>query len=105
MKMKKYPTKVYFDESITPLSIRIVSEKLCLDHTFFPNSSHKKIKLNDILTLQSSPFIDSLSIEFAKNSAFIKSFEKGGGTSIDDYSGWLDMSEILLKDIAQLQNN
>ena len=43
---------VYMDTKKLPIAVKIISKKLCLNHTFFPKSEGKKLTLKDIWQLQ-----------------------------------------------------
>ena len=51
---------IYYDEMCVPNQIRIVSEALCLDHTFSPAASQKIIGYKALLLLLRNPLIDSV---------------------------------------------
>ena len=51
---------IYYDEMCIPNQIRIVSEALCLDHTFSPAASQKIIGYKALLVLLRNPLIDSV---------------------------------------------
>lgn len=51
---------IYYDEMCIPNQIRIVSEALCLDHTFSPAASQKIIGYKALLLLLGNPLIDSV---------------------------------------------
>lgn len=56
-----------------PSQIRIVSEFLCLDHTFSPAVSQKKIiGYKDLLHLLKSPLIDSVYVNMEEGSVYIQ---------------------------------
>lgn len=51
---------IYYDEMCIPNQIRIVSEALCLDHTFSPAASQKIIGYKALLVLLRNSLIDSV---------------------------------------------
>ena len=93
----------YYDKMILPAGVRIVSEKLCLDHTFLPNSvmSLNCMTLDDIHELQNSGIFDKIMVCFAPNSVFSKE-GTGKNTIMRTISGWHDISLLELHDLNSL---
>ena len=65
---------IYYDEMCIPNQIRIVSEALCLDHTFSPAASQKIIGYKALLVLLRNSLIDSV---YLTDLAKLRSFSCG----------------------------
>lgn len=73
----------YYD--LPPSQIRIVSKKLCLDHTFTVGAAEKCVEYEDILALMKSSLIDDLFICFGDGTVYVPNIEDG---SLFPVLGW-----------------
>lgn len=82
---------VYYDEMLFPVGLRIVSEKLCLDHTVLPGSCMgESIGLKELQCLQKSPLVDKLMVCFRERMLFRLETD-GGRKEAFDIVGWQDV--------------
>lgn len=77
---------------ILPSMVRIRSESLCLDHTFFPDATMKCVSYDDLIELLKSKYIDSVWAFIPKDSEayYICPITK---EKLFMY-GWTDLSEF-----------
>ena len=83
---------IYYDEMCIPNQIRIVSEALCLDHTFSPAASQKIIGYKDLLHLLKNPLIDSVYVNMNEGSAYIQNVDG----KLESVVGWMKISDTNL---------
>ena len=83
---------IYYDEMCIPNQIRIVSEDLCLDHTFSPAASQKIIGYKALLVLLRNPLIDSVYMNMDEGSAYIQNLNG----KLEPVVGWMKISDTNL---------
>lgn len=83
---------IYYDEMCIPNQIRIVSEALCLDHTFSPAASQKVIGYKALLLLLRNPLIDSVYVNMDEGSAYIQNVDG----KLESVVGWMKISDTNL---------
>ena len=83
---------IYYDEMCIPNQIRIVSEALCLDHTFSPTASRKIIGYKALLLLLGNPLIDSVYVNMDEGSAYIQNVDG----KLESVVGWMKISDTNL---------
>lgn len=83
---------IYYDEMCVPNQIRIVSEALCLDHTFSPTASQKIIGYKALLLLLGNPLIDSVYVNMDEGSAYIQNVDG----KLESVVGWMKISDTNL---------
>lgn len=90
---------IYYDEMCVPKQIRIVSEKLCLDHTFTVGAAKTFIGYDDIIELMQSRLVDRIYICFDEGSAYISDVDG----SLLSIQGWYQIrsSQVELKKISE----
>lgn len=90
---------IYYDEVCTPKQMRIVSERLCLDHTFTVDASETCIGFDDITELIQSRLIDRVFIFFNEGSAYLRNIDG----SLLSLQGWYPVKtdDIELKRISE----
>lgn len=90
---------IYYEEVCTPKQIRIVSEKLCLDHTFTVDASETCIEFDDIMELIQGRLIDRVFIFFTEGSAYLQNIDG----SLLSLQGWYSVKsdDIELKRISE----
>ncbi len=94
---------IYYDEMCVPEQIRILSEKLCLDHTFTPGATFDCIGYDDLYNLIHSNLIDSIYISFTKGTAYYQDID---GSLLDFPQGWqkIKPSDFEMKKLSELNN-
>lgn len=93
---------VYMDTKKLPIAVKIISKKLCLNHTFFPKSEGKKLTLKDIWQLQDSPLIDELMVCFDYNSLYgIQRDKNGIRLPIVNFTGWYNVKIFTIADLRE----
>lgn len=90
---------IYYEEVCTPKQIRIVSEKLCLDHTFTVDASETCIEFDDIMDLIQSRLTDRVFILFTEGSAYLQNIDG----SLLSLQGWYSVKsdDIELRRISE----
>lgn len=83
---------IYYDEMCIPNQIRIVSEALCLDHTFSPAASQKIIGYKALLLLLGNPLIDFVYVNMDEGSAYIQNVDG----KLESVVGWMKISDTNL---------
>ena len=79
--------KYFYLES--PYCVRIISHKLCLDHTFYPESSTAPITLEELFTLTKSDLYDSIRVCITE--AMAASYYDSNTSEIIKVVGWVDL--------------
>lgn len=74
-----------------PDKIRIVSRKLQLDHTFYPDSELNNVDLEEYIKLIKKGVFDEVKILPNKNDVFIYSLD---GDKKEYLNQWISLSEI-----------
>lgn len=89
---------IYYDEVFVPKHVRIVSDMLCLDHTFPVGATRKCIGYDEIMLLAQSKLVDRLFVEFDESTAYV---DIGG--ELANLPGWyeIDLKELDLKRIDE----
>lgn len=90
---------IYYEEICTPKQMRIVSEKLCLDHTFTVDASETCIGYDDIMDLIQSKLIDRVFIFFDEGSAYLQNING----SLIPLQGWYSVKsdDVELKRVSE----
>lgn len=93
---------IYYDEMCVPEQIRIVSEKLCFDHTFAPCATYNCVGYEDLYNLFHSKLIDGMYIFFAKGTAYYQDID---GSLLDFPQGWhkIKPSDFEIKSLSDLR--
>lgn len=94
MKQENHKEHIYYDEMNVPLKIRIVSERLCLDHTFDPHATNSCIGYEDVIALQKSGLIDKLFIYLDTCSAYYIVDVSGKKTAVFCGAGWINARDF-----------
>lgn len=90
---------IYYDEMCVPRQVRLVSDMLCLDHTFSANATTNCIGYDEMILLAQSKLIDRLYVDFDEGSAAIADMEG----KLFYLQGWyqINLDEIQLKKISE----
>lgn len=90
---------IYFNEMCPPRQVRIVSSKLCLDHTFTVGAAETCIGYDDVLTMMQSNLIEDLFVCFDDGTAYMPNIDG----SLLPVLGWypIRQSELELKPINE----
>ena len=94
-------TSIYYDEMYCPSEIRIVSHKLCLDHSFVPEATMPCIQCLDLQNLMKSNLIDELYICFIPQSAFLQI----PNAELQEIVGWQEVkpNNLIIKNINEIR--
>ena len=76
----------------TPSIVRITSSKLCLDHTFYPLSSHTPISFKELYEMANSDLYDSVNV-FIDNNCDVISHDSINNEDIKLF-GWISLKEF-----------
>ena len=86
--------KLHYDYTSCPLTVRIVADKLCLDHTFIPEASRKyPMNIGDFILLEREPFIDHVFINIAEGEAWY--FDEYNDYERGEIAGWFDVIHFI----------
>lgn len=76
-----------------PILVRIVSNKLCLDHTFAPASTQVPVSIEELCVMANSPMYDSIMILLPEN--VDASYYDDSCNEQIPISGWIELKNFV----------